>query len=225
VSLPRPPADISTREFFERWLPQTVTLAATPAARPAIADPHALLVRIEVQGPGGGLFLLRAAGETLTPVASDGGAAAGGGEPDFADVTIIWSEADFRAFALGEGGERPMVPRTMNGSELLFAAPQTRELILMLRGVLRFEIAGMPGGRTFAATVAFGRGTPTTRPLSPHTTIALDRNTYRDLLTGRVNPVQAYFEGRIQLHGDVNLGMQLGMAMLPLFARPARRPA
>ena len=44
--------------------------------------------------------------------------------------------------------------------------------------------------------------------------ITLDTDTLKQMRDGTLAPPAAYFAGKIQLGGDVNFAMQLGMAMM-----------
>ena len=44
------------------------------------------------------------------------------------------------------------------------------------------------------------------------------QQTYAAMLARTLPPPQAYFNGKVKLGGDMNLAMQLGMAMLPRFS-------
>ena len=57
--------------------------------------------------------------------------------------------------------------------------------------------------------VHFGAGEPAAEPA---TAIAVDRDAYAELRSGRLNPQDAFLTGRIQVEGDLQLAMQLALA-------------
>lgn len=185
------------REFFERWLPAEF---AGAGGAPGIDT----LVRIELEGPGGGAWNLAVRGATLDIV--------GDGEPD---VVVAQSVDDWRAAA-------DIAPQGSSPRDMLMLDAQAQQALAAIKGIVRFEVTGF-AARTWQLTVAFGRGTAPARPMEPQSTITVDAETQKLLLSGKMMPPEAYFAGKIQIRGDVNLAMQLGMAMMSRFAQ--RRPA
>jgi putative sterol carrier protein len=81
-----------------------------------------------------------------------------------------------------------------------------------VKGTIRFEVTEY-NARTWSILVRFGAGDPA----APDATISIDAETYAEILARRMAPPQAYFAGKVKLAGDVNLALQLGMAMMPRF--------
>ena len=185
------------REFFERWLPAEFAKAG---GAPGINT----LVRVELDGEGA--WNLQVDGKKLALVAD-------GGDPD---VIVAQTVEDWRATA-------EVAPQGASPRDMLMLDAGTQQALAALRGVVRFEVTGFAAGRNWQLTVAFGKGTPAARPLEPQATITVDSETQKLLLAGKMMPPEAYFAGKIQIQGDMNLAMQLGMAMMSRFAQ--RRPA
>jgi hypothetical protein len=183
------------REFFERWLPAEFAKAG---GAPGIHT----LVRVELDGEGA--WNLQVNGATME-IVPDGGDA---------DVIVAQTVEDWRATT-------EVTPKGTTPRDLLMLDASTQQALAGLKGVVRFEVTGF-AGRTWQLTVAFGKGTPVARPLEPQSTITVDAETQKALLTGKMMPPEAYFAGKIQIRGDVSLAMQLGMAMMSRLS--GRRP-
>ena len=183
----------SPREFFERWLPAEFEKAG---GAPGIET----LVRVELEGNEGGAWNLAVRGGTLEIVAS--------GDPD---VVVAQSIDDWRAAT-------EIAPQGSSPRDMLMLDPATQQALAAIKGVVRFQVTGF-AGRTWQLTVAFGKGSAPARPMEPQATITVDVETQKLLLAGKMMPPEAYFAGKIQILGDMNLAMQLGMAMMSRFAQ------
>jgi hypothetical protein len=185
------------REFFERWLPAEFAKAG---GAPGIET----LVRVELEGKGGGEWNLAVRGGKLEVVED--------GEPD---LVVAQSVDDWRATT-------DIAPQGASPRDMLMLDASTQQALAAIKGVVRFEVTGF-ANRTWQLTVAFGRGSAPARPMEPQSTITVDAETQKLLLAGKMMPPEAYFAGKIQIRGDANLAMQLGMAMMSRFSQ--RRPA
>jgi hypothetical protein len=193
----RPPTDITPQGFFERWLPEQAR--AVTAAAP-------LLVRVLLDGDGGGAWDLRLGPSGLSVTAGAAGAEA--------EVTVVQTVADWRAIAVGEPGAVNLAPPQARPTDVLFLDPEAQRLVQQVTGTIRFEVTGY-NGRTWALTVKLGA-----RPLAadrPDATISVDADTYAAMLARTLPAPQAYFQGKIKISGDMQLAMQLGMALMPRF--------
>jgi len=87
------------------------------------------------------------------------------------------------------------------------------EQIGSLSGALRFELTGEGGFRLIAH---LGGASPSgAEPAAaPNTTIRVDAAAYRELRTGALQPQDAFLAGKIQVEGDMQLAMQLALAVL-----------
>jgi len=193
----RPPSDITPESFFASWLPaQAAVLAAeTP-----------MTVRVRLVGDGGGAWDLRLGPSGLAvtvPAEAE------------AEVTILQSVADWRAIAVGEPGQVNLAPPQARPTDILFLDPTAQQLVKQVAGTIRFEVTGY-NGRTWALTVKLGA-----RPLDadrPDAIISVDAETYAAMLARVLPAPAAYFEGKIKISGDMQLAMQLGMALMPRFS-------
>jgi hypothetical protein len=77
-----------------------------------------------------------------------------------------------------------------------------------LQGALRFAVAGENG---FELITHFGPGPV---PEQPSASITVDEAAYRELRGGQLDPAEAFLNGRIKVEGDLQLAMQLALAML-----------
>ncbi len=187
----RPPNDITPERFFTEWLPSEL------GSHRASAPLHA---RVVLDGEGGGAWDLHFGPDGVRVAAPNGA------EPA---VTVRLSVADFRGVVLGDGPAARLAPPDASPADLVLLDATTQELVKAAQGIVRFEVADV----AFAATLKLGP-----KPMGPpDATVTTDADTYRELLARRVPLAQAYFQGRIRLAGDVNLAMQLGMAMMQRF--------
>ena len=82
------------------------------------------------------------------------------------------------------------------------------DLLKGLSGSVRFEVRGAGG---FALLTHFGPGAPSPEPT---TSITVEREAYRALRAGELNPQDAFLGGQIKVEGDYQLAMQLALAAL-----------
>jgi hypothetical protein len=194
MAMTRPPADIAPGTFFEQWLPAEYARLGSGATPPDSA------VVVHLDGDGGGAWTLRVQGGALTGKP---------GAADAADLVLRQTVADWRAAVCGEDGAPDILPDNVNPMRALAGAgsPAAQQMLQSLSGTLVFQVSGF-AGRTWAIRVSF-KGAA-----SPEATIALDADTMQQMRSGALPPPQAYFAGKIQITGDVNFAMQLGMAMM-----------
>jgi hypothetical protein len=126
-------------------------------------------------------------------------------QPPF--LTLVIDAACFDAFLAELGGSALGFLGALSGLAQEMKLTQTRiDALAGVAGTVRFEVRG-PGG--FHLFVHFGPGEPASPPT---TSIAVDRDAYAELRSGRLNPQDAFLTGRIQLEGDLQLAMQLALA-------------
>lgn len=157
-------------------------------------------LQVEVRGEGGGSWSLNVRDGVLTP----GDDAA---HPPF--LTLVLERADFEHLA-AETGDSPLAflgALASQGGDLKLTGSRMENLKL-LRGTLRFELAGEAG---FTLLAHFGSETP---PGEPTTTIRVDRAAYESLKAGELAAQDAFLSGQIALEGDMQLAMQLALAVL-----------
>ena len=204
-SIERPPSDITPERFFEQWLPAEYRKLREAAKDHTVgrSGPPDVVVGIGLSGDGGGDW-------TLTMKAGELSAARGA--PAAAGIGLAQSVADWRAMIVGEAGGVDFAPRGGSPMNMLMGDSGAAELLAQLRGTIRFEIGGF-NGRTWNIAVTFAGAA------EPAATIAVDAETYGQMLSGTLPAPQAYFSGKIIISGDVNFAMQLGMAMMARMSR------
>ncbi len=157
-------------------------------------------LQVEVRGEGGGRFALNVEGGAMTP--SDEAAHA-------PFLTLVLERPDFEQLAR-EAGDSPLGflgALASQGGDLKLTAPRLQNLEL-ITGTLRFELAGAGG---FALLAHFGKEPI---PAEPTTVIRVDRGAYEALKNGEVAAQDAFLSGLIELEGDMQLAMQLALAVL-----------
>jgi hypothetical protein len=201
------------RTFFRERLPAQFerTLAeqeaAARSAQRVLEGMRALdaTIRFDVLGPGGGTFY----------VDFEGGRSRAADAPahppfltlviDRADYEPLWREAgdDVLAFLGGVSGMGAAIKLTRARAEQIAA----------VKGTLRFELAGEGGFRLLAH---LGVGTEDEAPPegAAQTSIRVDLQAYRELRRGALQPQDAFLAGKIQVEGDMQLAMQLALAVL-----------
>jgi putative sterol carrier protein len=86
-----------------------------------------------------------------------------------------------------------------------------------LDAVLQFNISGSQGGNWFA-TIRDQKLTvePGAAP-NPNLTITADTADIFNMVAGKLNPMQAYMQGKVRIQGDMGLAMRL----MNVFKRPS----
>jgi hypothetical protein len=199
----RPPRDITPARFFTDWLPREFA-SEFGAGKRAASD---ITVAVELEGEGGGRWVLDVRGGTLS--------VRDAGEPGLAPTVQMWQPVrDFLAVAVGEDGASvDLAPPQASALDVLWVDPASRQILTAVKGRVRFEVTGY-NGRTWWMIVQFGAGPAKT---DPDATMSVDAETYAAILSRKLAPPEAYFSGKISLRGDTSLAMQLAMAMLPRF--------
>jgi sterol carrier protein 2 len=195
----RPPKDITPSKFFTEWLPAQVPAGAGGGGA-------GLTIRVQLSGDEGGAWDLKLGGSGLNVSAPDGATA---------DVTVAQTVQDWKAIAVGEAGAVNLAPAQASPTDILFLDKASQTIAKSVKGTMRFEVTGY-NGRTWSLTVKFGPGVVVED--KPDATISVDAETYGAMLARTLPAPQAYFQGKVKIAGDVNLAMQLGMAMMPRFS-------
>jgi putative sterol carrier protein len=207
MSQPTPPAP---EVFFAERFPAQMNRQLAEQQEAAAAAQRALegmravdaTLRFDVRGPGGGTWYVNFA---------EGRAAAGPApaHPPFlaialerADFEPLWREAgdNVLGFLGGVSGMGAPIKLTRNRVEQIGG----------VKGALLFELTGEGGFRL----IAHLGGDPTAGDAPPATTIRVDAQAYRELRTGALQPQDAFLAGKIQVEGDMQLAMQLALAVL-----------
>jgi len=195
----RPPKDIVPADFFHTWLPAELSRLGSAAGMPD------MLVRVTLSGEQGGSWDLLTAGGELKVTDADSGSAP--------LVTLILSVQDWRAIVVGEPGPVDLAPPASSATDLLFVDAGSRQLLETITGTFRFEVRQY-NGRTWTLHAVFG-GEPDVD--NPAAVIATDAEIYGKILAREMMAPEAYFSGKIVIEGDMGLGMQVGLALLPKF--------
>jgi hypothetical protein len=162
-----------------------------------------MLVRVELEGEGGGAWDLLTRGGQLEVSPP---------QPERVPlVKLRMSVQDWRAIVVGEAGPIDLTPPSASPTDLLFVDGAAQQLLSQIAGTFRFEVSGY-NDRTWSLTAVFGGGEPAEPPAA---IIATDAETYSKILARELAAPEAYFSGRITITGDAGLGMQVGLALLP----------
>ena len=157
-------------------------------------------LRIRVAGEDGGCFDLNVRAGLMT---------AGGENVAAPFMTLLLERDDFTRLA-EEAGDSPLSflgALSGQGGDLKITESRMANLRL-LDGTLRFELTGDGG---FSIVAHFGPSPPADEPT---TTLRVDRAAYEDLKSGKVAAQDAFLSGQIALEGDMQLAMQLALAVL-----------
>jgi putative sterol carrier protein len=78
-----------------------------------------------------------------------------------------------------------------------------------VNALVQYKLTG-DGGGDWIITIKDGACSvqPGTTP-TPAMTLAADANDYQDLITGKLNPMTAFMQGKVKVSGDLNLAMKL----------------
>jgi hypothetical protein len=200
------PAD--PRTFFLESLPAQWNAALREQERSVEAAQRLLdgmrgvdaTIRVEIQGERGGTFFLNIASGLLTP----------GDSPAHTPcLTLVQDRASFERFAAEVGDSALGFLGALSGLAQEMRLTRGRiDLLGGLAGCVRFEMRGEGG---FALLTHFGAGP---LPAAPTTSITVEREAYRALRAGELNPQDAFLTGQIHVEGDLQLAMQLALAAL-----------
>jgi putative sterol carrier protein len=196
------------QSFFRERLPAQLNRTLSEQEETAKAAQRTLegmrgldaTLRIDVRGLGGGSFY----------VDFEGGRSRAAERPahppflslvlDRADYEPLWREAgdNVLGFLGGVAGMGAAIKLTRARVEQIAA----------VKGALGFELTGEGGFRL----VAHLGCEPS--DAAPATTIKVDAQAYRELRSGTLAPQDAFLAGKIQVEGDMQLAMQLALAVL-----------
>jgi hypothetical protein len=154
----------------------------------------------QVSGEGGGRFYLNIEAGRM----SAGDAPA---QPPF--LTVVQDRPGFDRLAREAGESALGLLGGLSGlAGELRLTRQRVESLARLSGAVRFAVAGEGG---FDLITHFGPGPV---PEQAAASITVDEAAYRDLRGGQLDPAEAFMNGRIKVEGDLQLAMQLALAML-----------
>jgi putative sterol carrier protein len=207
MTQPTPPApEVFFAERFpaqmNRQLAEQEESAA--AAQRALAGMRAVdaTLRFDVRGPGGGTWYVNFA---------EGRAAAGSAPAHPPFLSIVLERADFEPLWREAGDNVLGFLGGVSGMGTPIKLTRSRvEQIGAVKGALLFELTGEGGFRL----VAHLGGDPPADDAPPATAIRVDAQAYRELRSGALQPQDAFLAGKIQVEGDMQLAMQLALAVL-----------
>jgi len=157
-------------------------------------------IGFEVRGPGGGRWFVDLAGGRSRAVDAPA-------QPPFLHVAIerahfepLWREAGDNVLGFLGGVSGMGAPIKLTRARV--------EQIAAVAGTLGFELVGEGGFRLLAGLGGAAPDEP------PQTTIRVDAQAYRELRSGALAPQDAFLAGKITVEGDMQLAMQLALAVL-----------
>ena len=175
---------------------------AASSAQRALEEMRAVDASIgfEVRGPGGGSWFVDVERGRSRAVDAPS-------HPPFLQIAIdrehfepLWREAGDNVLGFLGG---------VSGMGAAIKLTRARvEQIAALDGTLGFELTGEGGFRLLAR---LGAGAPSE---PPQTSIRVDAAAYRELRSGALAPQDAFLAGKIAVEGDMQLAMQLALAVL-----------
>jgi len=175
---------------------------AASSAQRALEEMRAVDASIgfEVRGPGGGSWFVDVERGRSRAVDAPS-------HPPFLQIAIdrehfepLWREAGDNVLGFLGGVSGMGAPIKLTRGRV--------ELIAALDGTLGFELTGEGGFRLLAR---LGAGAPSE---PPQTSIRVDAAAYRELRSGALAPQDAFLAGKIAVEGDMQLAMQLALAVL-----------
>ena len=196
------------RSFFMERLPEQMNRRLAEQEQAAAAAERALTgmravdatLRFDVRGTGGGTWYVNL---------EDGRARAGEAPEHLPFLTVVLEGGDFEPLWREAGDDVLAFLGGVSGMGQPIRLTRARvEQIAAVRGSLRFELVGAGG---FALVAHLG-AQPS--DAAPATTIRVEAEAYRALRSGALQPQDAFLDGKILVEGDMQLAMQLALAVL-----------
>lgn len=206
---PSTPPDPQT--FFGERLPAQMNRQLADQQEAAAAAQRTLegmrgvdaTLRFDVRGAGGGTWYLNITGGRVAASDTATHAPFLAIELDREHFEPLWREAgnNVLGFLGGVSGLGKPIQLTR------FRVEQ----IGSVSGALRFELTGEGG---FQLIAHLGGPPPDGSEPAANTSIRVDAAAYRELQSGALQPQDAFLAGKIQVEGDMQLAMQLALAVL-----------
>ena len=157
-------------------------------------------IGFEVRGPGGGTWFVDIEGGRSRATERPA-------HPPFLRIAIeraafepLWREAGDNVLGFLGGVSGMGAPIKLTRARI--------EQLAAVAGTLGFELTGEGGFRLLAGLGGSDPAEP------PQTTIRVDATAYRELRAGALAPQDAFLAGKIAVEGDMQLAMQLALAVL-----------
>ena len=155
---------------------------------------------VEVRGEGGGRFYLNIRAGRMS---------AGDAPAQAPFLTVVQDLPAFEKLAREAGDSALALLGGLTGlSGELRLTRKRIDSLAQLQGAVRFSVGGEHG---FDLITHFGGGPV---PELPSASIAVDEDAYRELRSGKLEPAEAFMNGKIKVEGDLQLAMQLALAAL-----------
>jgi putative sterol carrier protein len=78
-----------------------------------------------------------------------------------------------------------------------------------MNAVILFDLSGEGGGQ-WSVAIADGACDVTTGAAeNPKATVRMDAGDYKDMITGKLNPMMAFMSGKVKVEGDLNSVMKV----------------
>jgi hypothetical protein len=155
---------------------------------------------VDVEGQGGGTFFLNI---------SAGRMSAGRTALHAPFLTLVQDRNAYERLACEAGDSALALIAGVSGlAGGMKLTPARIESFAEVDGLLRFEVTGEDG---FVVGAHFGSAP---MPPEPKATITMDREAYRDLRSGALDPQSAFMNQQIVVKGDMQAAMQLALAAI-----------
>ena len=203
VSIPRPPASVTPKNFFEDWLP--ATLAEMMKVIQENMGDLALTLGFRVTGADGGDWSV---------VIVKGGVSASPGIKPNAAVTLALSRENFFEAVIGERDDLlPGLPWLKKGgqgdpAEIGKQIRNGAKYLEAMKGTILFR-AEDPA-RPFSCLLQFHGETKT----DPDTTITIDQEVLREIGRGETTILNAFMSGHIKIGGAMHLILQFASLVM-----------
>jgi hypothetical protein len=213
-----PASPVLPKEFFESWLPEAYATSGLAAEGAGLE----VTLGVRLEGDGGGEWLMHVRGGALQVEP---------GSREKAAFSVVQSVEDWRGALWEERGGflgrqaaslfRPEARAAApGGMGSLAPSPAALGMLSGLDGVIRMVVAGGTGG-DWRVDFKLGRGP---LPDEPTTTVTIAAADADAMAQGKLDPMQAFMAGRIQVAGDMALLMQVQAIQMQAALAAASRP-
>jgi hypothetical protein len=211
VSTPTPP---DPQTFFGERLPAQMNRQLSDQQQAVAAAQRTLdgmrgvdaTLRFDIRGAGGGTWYLNIAGGQVSGSDTAVHAPFLSIELDRAHFEPLWREAGDNVLGFLGGVSGLGTPIQLTRFRVEQIASVAGALLFELTGEGGFQLIAHLGGPPAAGSEEVAN--------APNTSIRVDAAAYRELRSGALQPQDAFLAGKIQVEGDMQLAMQLALAVL-----------